>query len=242
MLSQRVHIAWWQVGIRPIRVVGDVRVSFDWLYPVAKRCMDVAISLIALLLLAPLMGVIALLIRLDSPGAVFHVQKRSGIGGRPFQLYKFRSMTVDHDHTEEHRRFAEAYINGCAPVAALGADQTLYKPASNGNTITRMGRWLRHTSLDELPQLFNVLKGDMSLIGPRPTMDYETALLTEHHRQRLAVLPGMSGWAQIHGRSSLRFEDIVDLDIEYIAMRSFRLDVRILLATVPMVLRGEHAG
>ncbi len=152
-------------------------------------------------------------------------------------------MTGNRDHTEEHRRFAEAYINGRAPtVMPDSASHMLYKPASNGHTITRMGRWLRRASLDELPQLFNVLKGDMSLIGPRPTMDYETALFTERHRQRLAVLPGMSGLAQIHGRSSLCFEDIVTLDIEYIAKRSFWFDLQVMLATVPMVLRGEHAG
>lgn len=239
MLNQRAQAAWWQTGMSP----KGVGISFRWLYPVAKRCLDILVSLVALLCLAPFLGFIAAIILLDSPGPVLHVQKRSGLNGRVFRLYKFRSMTGSDDHLQGHRRFAEAYINGRElPATQNDNGQTLYKPAINGRAITRVGRWLRRTSLDELPQLFNVLKGDMSLVGPRPTMDYETALYTERHRQRLAVLPGLTGWAQVHGRSSLRFDEIVTLDVEYIARRSFWLDVKILLATAPIVLRGEHAG
>jgi lipopolysaccharide/colanic/teichoic acid biosynthesis glycosyltransferase len=152
-------------------------------------------------------------------------------------------MTHSAENTEEHRKFAVAYINGQAVQAAKDENgRPIYKPATNGHKITRVGKWLRQTSLDELPQLINVVKGDMSLVGPRPTMDYETQLYTERHFARLAVLPGLTGWAQIHGRSGLTFEDIVSYDIEYIHHRSFWLDVRILAATIPVVLSAEHAG
>ena len=107
--------------------------------------------------------------------------------------------------------------------------------------VTRVGRLLRRTSLDELPQLVNILRGDMSLVGPRPAMEYEVLCFNERHRQRLAVVPGLTGWAQIHGRSSISFEQIVTYDIEYIAYRSLRRDVAILLATVPVVLGTTNA-
>ena len=149
-------------------------------------------------------------------------------------------MTNGHDHTQEHRKFAEAYINGKLTAGDNG--EALFKPAANQRRITRVGRWLRRTSLDELPQLFNVILGDMSLVGPRPSMDYEVAMYTDRHRQRLAALPGLTCWAQIHGRSSLTFDDIVSHDLQYIAQRSIGKDLSILLATVPVVLRAEHAG
>ena len=212
-------------------------------YPIAKRAIDIVISAIVLILAAPLLAVIAVAIKLDSAGPVLHVQNRTGKCGRAFRFYKFRSMTNGVDHTQEHRKFAEAYING-QPVAALQNDngQLVYKPASNGHKITRVGRWLRQTSIDELPQFLNVLKGDMSLVGPRPTMDYETALYTERHQQRLAVTPGLTGWAQIHGRSGLSFDEIVSLDIEYIERCSLLLDLHVMCATIPVVLNAEHAG
>lgn len=242
MLNQRVQFAWWQVSL--LTEASSCRraaLKFS-LYLLAKRCLDLFVSIFALIFLAPVMVFIAVAIKLDSPGPVLHVQKRTGLGGRVFDFYKFRSMT-NGDHSQEHRRFAEAYINGhgAAPLHD-GNGQILYKPLSNGHTVTRVGRWLRRTSLDELPQLFNVLKGDMSLVGPRPTLDYETALYTERHWRRLAVVPGLTGWAQIHGRSGLSFDEIVTLDLEYIARRSFGLDARVLLATIPVVLHAEHAG
>lgn len=242
MLNQRIQFAWWQVS--PLAEVASCRTAALRLslYLLAKRCLDLSISVLALILLAPLMALLAIAIKLDSPGPILYIQKRTGLGGRVFQFYKFRSMT-NGDHTQEHRKFAESYINGAGAATLRDVNgQALYKPASNGHTVTRVGRWLRRTSLDELPQLFNVLKGDMSLVGPRPTMDYETALYTERHRQRLAVVPGLTGWAQIHGRSGLSFDEIVALDLEYIAQRSFGLDARVLLATIPVVLHAEHAG
>jgi lipopolysaccharide/colanic/teichoic acid biosynthesis glycosyltransferase len=174
---------------------------------------------------------------------VIYVQRRGGLNGRLFDFYKFRSMSNGRDHTIEHRQFAAAYIHGQAtPHLRDEKGHVVYKPASNGYTVTRVGRWLRRTSLDELPQLWNVLKGDMSLVGPRPSIDYEVAMYSDWHRQRLAVLPGITGWAQINGRSSLSFDQIVTLDLEYISRRSLWLDLYILLATIPQVLHADGAG
>ncbi len=245
MLNQRTQVPWWQTsGLPRYEPVVSLEPSLSVaLYPLAKRCLDVLVSAIILIVLSPLLAAIAIAIKLDSEGPVLHTQRRTGRGGRNFDFYKFRSMTHSPAHTEEYRKFAAAYINGKSADASHDANgRVMYKPASNGMKITRVGRWLRRTSLDELPQLINVLKGDMSLVGPRPTMDFETEMYTDRHRQRLAVLPGLTGWAQIHGRSGLIFDDIVSYDIDYINHRSFLLDLRILAATVPIVLSAEHAG
>lgn len=243
MLSERIQPLTWQQQI-PHR---DRLVAWDVLargiYPAAKRIMDLVLSVLFLIVAAPLMAVIALAIRLDSPGPVLYVQRRVGLNGRVFDFYKFRSMTTDHDHSLEHRVFAQAYING-QQVALLqdSYGKIIFKPASNGHQVTRVGKFLRRTSLDELPQLLNVIKGDMSLVGPRPSIDYEVEMYTDYHRQRLVVLPGLTGWAQINGRSSLTFDEIVALDLEYIAHRSLRKDLRILLATLPVIWHTDSAG
>jgi lipopolysaccharide/colanic/teichoic acid biosynthesis glycosyltransferase len=243
MLNQRTQYGWWQASVASQSECNPSTSLTARIYPVAKRSLDLVAAAIALALLVPLFLLIAVAIKRDSPGPVFHVQTRTGRGGRSFRFYKFRSMTGDTDHAEEHRKFASAYING-ESVAVARDDNgcVIYKPAANGQRITRVGRWLRRTSLDEIPQLINVLKWDMSLVGPRPTMDYETELYTDWHRRRLAVLPGLTGWAQIHGRSGLTFEDIVCLDVDYICQRSLALDIKILFATIPVVLSAEHAG
>jgi lipopolysaccharide/colanic/teichoic acid biosynthesis glycosyltransferase len=243
MLSEHTRLIPWQFRVRQGSGAMLRNVVLTVIYPSAKRCLDVLISLAALILLAPLLLAIAIAIKLDSPGPVLYVQCRGGLNGRLFDFYKFRSMSNGHDHTQEHRKFAQAYIAGQAPEHQCGdSGRVIYKPASNGHTITRVGRVLRRTSLDELPQLINILKGDMSLVGPRPSIDYEVAMYTERHRQRLAVPPGLTGWAQVNGRSSLTFDEIVTLDLDYIARRSLRRDLNILLATLPVVLRSQDAG
>jgi len=243
MLSEHVHPIGWQREFTRKGNLFDRRACSRRLYPTAKRVLDLALSLFLLILMAPLMALIALAIKLDSPGPVLYVQRRVGLNGRVFNFYKFRSMTNGHDHSVEHRAFVRAYINGeqLAP-SHDGHGKIIFKPASNGHQVTRVGRILRRTSLDELPQLLNIIKGDMSLVGPRPSIDYEVEMYTDHHRQRLAVLPGLTGWAQINGRSSLTFDEIVALDLQYIAQRSLRKDLSILLATFPVILQADSAG
>jgi len=208
------------------------------LYPAAKRCLDVVCASLLLVCLSPLMLLIALAIGLDSSGPVVFRQTRVGRWGKEFTMLKFRSMFVEADD-KVHASFAKGYINGHARVAGCDENgQVVYKP--NGDKrITRVGRWLRRTSLDELPQLVNVLKGDMSLVGPRPAVPYEVAEYSKWHLQRLAVLPGLTGLAQISGRSGLTFEKIVRLDLQYIRHRSLPLDLGILIKTVPVVLSAR---
>ncbi len=206
------------------------------LYPVAKRWMDAIVATILLVLLSPFMALIALAIRLDSPGPAVFRQERVGQFGRLFTMFKFRSMYTNADE-QVHRQFAKQYINGHVNHPA-DRGQVVFKP--NGDKrITRVGKWLRRTSLDELPQLINVLRGEMSLVGPRPAVPYEVEEYAQWHMQRLTVPPGITGLAQISGRSGLTFDKIVRLDIEYIQRRSLALDIFILLKTIPVILKAK---
>ncbi|MGC8785933.1 MAG: sugar transferase [Anaerolineae bacterium] len=207
------------------------------LYALTKRLLDFVIAAVLLLLLAPLMLVIALAIKITSPGPAILVQERVGQGGKIFAFYKFRSMYNNSDNSEDER-YAREYIHGNHRAALPRGG--VFKPA-NEKRITPVGRWLRKTSLDELPQLFNVLKGDMSLVGPRPSMPYEVDVYKPWHFRRLEVLPGITGLAQVKGRSSLTFQEIVSIDLEYIERRSLLLDFEILLKTLPVVLSARGA-
>ena len=200
------------------------------LYPVAKRVMDLVLASLLLVLLFPLLVLIALAIQLDSPGpALFH-QTRVGLNGRHFTMLKFRSMYNGCDQSV-HQRLARRFVNG-------QAHQAVYKVAGDVR-VTPLGKWLRKTSLDELPQLLNVLRGEMSLVGPRPVVPYEVEEYTPHQRQRLNAVPGMTGLPQVSGRSGLTFDKIVRLDLEYIRRRSIGLDIWILLRTIPAVLAAR---
>jgi len=183
------------------------------------------------------MLICAVAITLDSPGPVLFVQTRVGKGGRRFKLYKFRTMYQNCD-TKGHRAFMKAFING--QVEEQATDKKVFKPFSE-RQLTRVGRILRKTSLDELPQLFNVLRGEMSLVGPRPNVPWEVEEYRGWHKERLEVLPGITGLAQVRGRSGLRFDQIVQYDIEYIERRSFKMDLQILWWTVLSVLAGKGA-
>ncbi len=206
-------------------------------YNLEKRAFDILVCTVLTVLLLPLMIVTALVIKATSAGPAILIQERIGKGGRVFGFYKFRSMYDDPDRSVDVR-FARDFINGARVCAAQW--QGVFKPA-NDKRVTPVGRLLRKTSLDELPQLFNVLKGDMSLVGPRPSMPYEVDLYQPWHFRRLEVLPGITGLAQIKGRSSLTFREIVKIDIEYIQHRSFLLDLGILLKTIPVVLSARGA-
>lgn len=195
-----------------------------------KRIIDILIALPSLILLLPFLGLVAVCIKVTSPGPIFFVQKRLGINKRPFNLYKFRSMVTN----------AEALLPTLEPFnEATGAAFKI----SDDPRVTRIGKFLRKTSIDELPQLFNVLKGDMSLVGPRPIQvrDFE-AFYQDWHRRRFSVPPGITCLWQVNGRSSLSFEKWMELDIEYIDHWSLWLDWKILLKTIPVVLRRTGAA
>jgi lipopolysaccharide/colanic/teichoic acid biosynthesis glycosyltransferase len=215
------------------------------LYLAAKRIMDVLISSIALVLVAPLMLVVGLAIKLDSPGPVLFKQRRvKGLkpDGKPvlFTFYKFRSMANRAD-SSVHQKYMSDFINGNGTLYKDGNGKAVYKLASD-RRVTRIGRILRKTSLDELPQLINVIKGDMSMVGPRPAIPYEVEQYKEWHKRRLVVTPGITGLWQVKGRSSVTFDEMVRWDIEYAEDRSLRMDLRILFQTVPAVLSGKGAA
>ncbi|RME82295.1 MAG: sugar transferase [Caldilineae bacterium] len=195
---------------------------------VLKRLVDVTITLLAMIIALPLMGIIALAIKLDSPGPAIFVQERVGRNGVIFKTYKFRSMVSE----AEALRPALAELNE--------ADGPLFKIRDDPR-MTRVGRILRRFSLDELPQMFNVLRGDMSVVGPRPALPEEVAAYEPWHRKRLEVLPGITGLWQVSGRSNLSFDEMVLLDIYYVENWSLSLDISIILRTLPKVLMGEGA-
>jgi len=221
------------LDVRHARAEAQIETSTACQRDVIKRACDLALCLLTLPLTIPVMLVIGLAIRSDSPGPALFSQIRVGKDGRPFRLYKFRTCRNDHDPSGDVE-FMRAYIRGSE--AGRGSSVATFKPDHSGNT-TRIGRFLRATSLDELPQLINVARGEMSLVGPRPNIPAEVEMYRQGHRRRLSVLPGITGLAQINGRSNLTFEQIVAYDIEYINRRSLRTDLVILLRTVMTLFR-----
>lgn len=204
------------------------------LFGIYKRIFDVVITVIGLVIMAIPMAIVALLIKLTSKGPVLYNQTRIGKDCKPFKFYKFRTM-YEGTNDSAHREFVSDLI------AAREASGEV-KKITNDPRVTPAGRFLRATSLDELPQLFNVLKGDMSLVGPRPCMPYELDQYEEWHRRRLAVMPGCTGLWQVAGRSAVDFNDMVILDLFYIDNMSPLFDVRIILRTLPVMLlaKGGH--
>lgn len=205
-----------------------------------KRAMDVSVSLMMLLAGLPVFVGLALAIKATSEGPVFFRQKRVGQHGRLFTFLKFRSMYVNNDHSV-HREYVSQLIAGNAErMAVNGSDDRVYKLA-NDKRITPLGKILRKTSLDELPQIFNVLLGDMSLVGPRPPIPYELAAYQTWHRRRLLqVKPGITGLWQVTGRSRVTFDEMVRLDLQYATTWSPLLDLRILLQTPAAVIKGAY--
>jgi lipopolysaccharide/colanic/teichoic acid biosynthesis glycosyltransferase len=181
-----------------------------------RRSVDIVVSSLALVLSSPVLALAMLAVRLESHGPALYSQRRAGRGGRPFEVLKLRTMVDGAEHI--------------GAGLAVNADDP---------RVTRVGAFLRRTSLDELPNLVNVLRGEMSLIGPRPTLPVQVAQYTERQRGRLAIKPGITGWAQVNGRASLPWTERIELDLYYIEHRSLGLDLRILGRTLAMVLGGS---
>lgn len=206
-----------------------------------KRTVDVTGSTALLLLCSPILLAIAAAVKLSSKGPVFFRQTRVGQYGRPFTFLKFRSMYVNND-SSEHKEFVRRLIHEPAGGHATGKNGEHVYKMTNDRRVTPIGKWIRRTSLDELPQLFNVLRGDMSLVGPRPPIPYEVALYQTWHRRRvLDVRPGITGPWQVSGRSRLKFDEMVRLDLRYVNTWTPWLDVKILLKTPAAVIRGSGA-
>jgi undecaprenyl-phosphate galactose phosphotransferase len=200
-----------------------------------KRLQDLFLSSMALVMLSPVFLAIMIGIKLSSPGPVFYKQKRIGKGGKPFDFYKFRSMHVNND-ASGHRAFAESFIKHSDRCET--DDLKVFK-ITDDPRIFSFGKFIRKSSLDEFPQLYNVLKGDMSLVGPRPCLPYEWECYEPWHRERLNSLPGCTGIWQALGRSSVTFKEMVLLDLYYISNVSFWLDFKIVLKTFPVIFLGK---
>jgi lipopolysaccharide/colanic/teichoic acid biosynthesis glycosyltransferase len=203
-------------------------------YETAKRTADIMLSLALIVIVAPLLVFLCLLVRSTSAGPALFRQKRLGRDKQPFTLLKLRTMYIDNND----------WIHRDYVTRLLSADHTA--PAGGGGLFkldadprkTPLGTWLRRTSLDELPQLFNVLHGEMSLVGPRPALSWEAQMFDEAFQPRFAVKPGITGLWQVNGRSRLPMRKALELDVEYVTRRSFALDLAILLRTAPALFRG----
>jgi lipopolysaccharide/colanic/teichoic acid biosynthesis glycosyltransferase len=185
-------------------------------YEIAKRGLDVGVSSSVAVVASPLLAAIAIAVKLEDPkGPILFRQKRIGKEGRIFEIVKFRTLASGHPR-----------------------DPSDYLISAADKRITRVGGFLRRWSLDELPQLWNIIRGDMSLVGPRPTLPYQVEQYTDFQRRRLEVAPGITGWAQIRGRNRLSWPERIELDVWYVDHRSLRLDLKILLRTAPALFRS----
>ena len=236
LLPQKTSVE--QIGVLPM--VRLFREPLSDVERFVKRATDIVISLITIILLTPVWLVLSLIVKRDSPGPVMFRQERVGMDGRIFLCYKFRTMHADSDdaaHREAYRR----NIKGDDTANAGDELKPVFGKVKNDSRVTRPGRWLRRSSLDELPQLFNVLKGDMSIVGPRPPIPYEVESYDLWHRKRLDMKPGITGLWQVSGRNRLTFEEMVRTDLYYIENWSPWLDVKIVFLTLPAVWRGDGA-
>lgn len=219
---------------QPLQAVQTI--TFKPGYTRAKRILDLIFTLLILVPLCIIVVIVAVCIRLDSTGPVFFRQKRVGYNGCIFEMLKFRSMYVNSDDTL-HREAIARYMND---QKVQEADSTVmtYKQA-NDPRITRIGRFIRKTSIDELPQFFNVLRGDMTLVGPRPPLPYEVERYSADDMLRLSGKPGLTGTWQVYGRSRVTFHNMVEMDIEYLRHQSLREDLKLIALTVPVMIQGR---
>ena len=201
-----------------------------------KRAFDVAGASAGGLVLLPVFLLVAVVIKLTSPGPVLFRQKRIGRDGKEFTFYKFRSMVGGDD--SRHREYFEAFVKNGTEAAVDDRGRKVYK-ITDDPRVTPFGRFLRRTSLDEFPQLINVLKGDMSLVGPRPCLPYEWDLYEDWQKARLSATPGLTGLWQVAGRSNVTFHDMVILDLYYRYNWSFLWDLKLILQTIPVIIFGK---
>ena len=204
-------------------------------YRRVKRVVDILFTLLILLPLLFVTSIIAILIKLDSPGPVFFRQKRVGMDGVKFDILKFRSMYMNNDDSY-HREAIVKYLNGQKLVESTD-DKMSYKVV-NDSRVTNIGRFLRKYSLDELPQFFNILFGHMTLVGPRPPLPYEVELYSTRDMLRLCGKPGLTGPWQVYGRSLIPFQEMVEMDIAYLKRCSIKEDLKIIVLTVPVMILG----
>ncbi len=220
----------------------EQRVRYLFSNPYWKRIIDRFLALVMVVVLSPSLALIAIMIRLDSPGRAVFTQERVGENGRRFNIHKFRTMHVNGDDSQ-YKEYVSRLITEDVPYTVDHQGKALYK-IPDDQRVTRFGAFLRRTNLDELPQLFNVVKGEMSLVGPRPDIPFAVEMYRDWHRKRLSVTPGMTGLWQVSGLNRLSFEEMVKLDIEYADSRSLLLDCKILFRTIGVVLGrdGSYRG
>ena len=241
-----------EIGIDLIRKIDPLALNSvsenRSIYYVSKRILDFSLALLALIILSPLIVLVAILIKLDSPGPIFFKQDRVSVRLRrtynhitywqriTFRCYKFRTMVCNADPSL-HKSYIKALIdNDCESMAALQGENTQIRKLIHDSRVTRLGRILRKSSIDEIPQFINVIKGEMSLVGPRPAIPYEVEMYKPWHYRRLETKPGITGLWQVTARSTADFDEIVKLDIQYIDQQSFWLDIKILMKTPIAVL------
>ena len=236
LLPQKTSVE--QIGVLPM--VRLFREPLSDLQRFLKRASDIFISGLAVIVLSPVLALISLIVKRGSTGPVLFKQERVGMDGRIFLCYKFRTMRADADESV-HREAYERNIRGEADANAGDHSQPVFGKVKDDDRVTPTGRWLRRSSLDELPQLFNVLRGDMSIVGPRPPIPYEVEGYELWHRKRLDMKPGITGLWQVSGRNRLTFDEMVRTDLYYIENWSLWLDLKIILLTLPAVWRGDGA-
>lgn len=226
-----------RVETAPALAAEDIAIGGGRLYELVTATYGRFVALVGIMALAPLWLVLAVAIKLTSPGPVLFRTPIIGRGGRPFVYNKFRTMQIGGDDTE-HRRWVRAWVYADRPYARDGDGRPVFK-VTNDPRVTRVGRWLRRASLDEMPQLINVLRGEMNIVGPRPPVVYEYGLYGPHARGRVAVKPGITGLYQVRRRGRATFSEMLELDLEYVRRRSLWLDLCIIARTPLAILRGE---
>ena len=236
LLPQKTSVE--QIGVLPM--VRLFREPLSDVQRFIKRTSDLVIAAIAVIITSPILLILSVLVKTGSQGSILFRQERVGMDGRIFLCYKFRTMYADSDESV-HRESYRKNIAGHDDANAGDDTSPVFGKVKDDPRITKIGHWLRRSSLDELPQLFNVLAGDMSIVGPRPPIPYEVESYERWHRKRLDMKPGITGLWQVSGRNRLTFEEMVRIDIYYIENWSLWLDLKIILLTLPAVFRGDGA-